>query len=710
MITVQLLGGASLRAGDTPIAGPPAQRHRIALLTLIVATGPQPLARDRAMALLWPERDVASARRLLNLAVHVLRATLGDHVLVSAGDALLLDPSRLTCDLHELRVAINAGVSDRVVQLYTGPLLDGFHLGDSPEFGHWLDERRGELEHVYVGALLTLAEHQALAGDVRARMGTCRRLAAADPYSSVYARMLMLALAAAGDRGSAIQHAREHARRLRDDLALEPDPEVVALARQLRSPPARRVSASDQSLTSHRADSPSVAVLPFRMLGASDDRDYFADGITEDVIANLSKIRALKVISRTSVMRFRDRQQSLREIGATLGATTLLDGSVRRDGNRVRVVAQLVDAQSDRHLWAETYDREVADIFAIQTEVALCIADALRAELTADEHARVRQTPTTNLSAYRLFLEGRQALGRYTIDSIRRALACFEGAVTCDPAFALAYAHIAMAHTELMEVGAIPPELARPPALEAGARAVRLCPDLGEAHCAMGYVTALHRLDWAEAEREFRRALELSPGSADTHDLYGRLCAAIGRYDEAITLLERAQTLDPLAHRLDLATVLLRAERYGEAVRCAEDAAAFDPMHDRTRATLGWAYFLSGRRAEGIAELERATSLAPPSTMWLAQLGQACAMAGDAPRAREILAQLEARASAGYVSPYNMAYVYTGLGDVERALDYVEQAVAERAGPVYGIKGSFLLAPLRTHPRFQALLRGMNLA
>src|SRR5712675_2157301 len=187
MITVQLLGGASLRSGDAPLSGPPAQRHRIALLTLIVAAWPQSLSRDRAMALLWPERDTASARRLLNLAVHVLRAALGDGAIAS------------TCDLHELRSAIAANAPENVVRLYAGPLLDGFHLDDSTDFGYWLDERRSEINHAYIGALLALAARQEQSGDVHGRVGTCRRLVASDPHSGVYAQALMRALDAAGD-------------------------------------------------------------------------------------------------------------------------------------------------------------------------------------------------------------------------------------------------------------------------------------------------------------------------------------------------------------------------------------------------------------------------------------------------------------------------------------------------------------------------------
>lgn len=710
MVTVQLLGGASLRAGDTPLTGPPAQRHRIALLTLTVAAWPQPVARDRAMALLWPEKDTASARRLLNLAVHVLRTALGESTLASAGDGLVFNPARVHCDLHELRTAIAVNDAERIVRAHSGVLLDAFHLDDAPEFGYWLDERRTELAHAYTGALRALAERYERAGDAHAWVGACRRLVAADPYSGPHARLLMRALDAAGDRGAAIRHAHEHARRLREELDLEPDAGVVTLARELRERRTLPVRVSIAPDASPPIRSASVAVLPFRALGATGDDTCFADGVTEDVVAHLSRIGALRVIARTSVKKARERHGTPREIGAALGVATVLDGSVRRAGDRVRIVAQLVDASSDRQLWAETYDREISDIFAIQTDVALRIADALRAELTPDEHARVQRAPTADLQAYRIFLQGREHFIRYTIPEISRALEQFDAAVAADPAFALAHAYVAMANTELMEVGGIAPDVARRRALDGASRALALAPELGEAHCAMAYTMALHELDWGGAEREYRRAIELSPGNSEAYDLYGRLCAAVGRFDEAIALLEQARTLDPLAHRLDLATVLIRAGRYAEAVRLAEDAAAFDPGHDRAHATLGWAYFHDGRRADGIAELERAVAIAPENTMWLAQLGQARGMTGDAAGAREILRDLERRAAAGgYVSPYHMAYVHTGLGESECALDWLERAVARRAGPAYGIKGSFLFTPLREHPRFRALLREMRL-
>ncbi|PYP78142.1 MAG: hypothetical protein DMD35_12635 [Gemmatimonadetes bacterium] len=502
-------------------------------------------------------------------------------------------------------------------------------------------------------------------------------------------------------------------RRLRGTV---PDAVDKAIMRALAKQPADRFpsvaefSVALLSTEAPRSDVVSVAVLPFRNLSADPENEYFADGITEDVIAHLSKISALKVISRNSVMQFKNRSQSLREIGATLGATALLDGSVRRAGSRVRIVAQLVDGQSDRHLWVETYDRQLDDIFAIQTDVALHIADALEAELSRDEQARVRKEPTHDLQAYQLFLHGRQEYIKYTPESIESSIDYFDRAVSRDPTFALALANLSMSYIELAEHGAMAPTLAHPRAESAVVEALRIDPELGAAHCTRGHLRTVREFDWTGAERDFKRALELSPSYADAYDLYGRLCSAQERFDEALTLLRRAQELDPLAHRIDIATTLIRAGRYDEAIVRARDATDVDPGHARAWATLGWALFLAGQRVNGLASLERAVAVAPDSTLWLSQLAEAYGLNGEKGKARDILRQVKELSRTTYVSPYQYVYVYTGLGEYDRALDFLDRAVAERGGPAYAIKGSFLLKPLREHPRFQALLRSMGLA
>ncbi|MGH7549098.1 MAG: protein kinase domain-containing protein [Gemmatimonadales bacterium] len=501
-------------------------------------------------------------------------------------------------------------------------------------------------------------------------------------------------------------------RRLRDAVPVGVE---QALMKALARVPADRFATAGafaEALTTPAQVQPrprSVAVLPFLNLSADPENEYFADGITEDVIAQLSKVRALQVISRTSVMQFKKREQGLREIAAKLEVATLLEGSVRRVGDRVRIVAQLIDAETDQHLWAETYDRQLTDIFVIQADVALHIAAALKAELSPDEKTRIRKEPTSDLQAYQLYLRGRHCFIRYTQEGIGKGIEYFEQAIARDPGYALAYAGMALAYSELGEGGALRPGEAFAQARQAVATALELDSGLGEAHSVLAVLKFECDFDWIGAEQSFKRALELNPSSADTYDYYGRMLSALERYDEAIAALRRAQELDPLAHPLDIATALLRAGRYDDAVRAARPVIELDPHYARGHATLAWAFLKKGLNDEGLAELEKAVSLSPGATLFLAQLGQAYAMVGKVERAREVLRQLEELSRQTYVSPYHMAYVYTGLGEQDQALDRLERAYEERAGAVYGIKGSFLFTSLRSHPRFTALLKRMNL-
>src|SRR5437867_1656494 len=379
----------------------------------------------------------------------------------------------------------------------------------------------------------------------------------------------------------------------------------------------------------------SIAVLPFTNLSPDPENEFFADGITEDVIAQLSKIRALKVISSTSVMPLKKRELSLREIAVQLEVGAVLEGSVRRAGDRVRILAQLIDAETDHHLWAETYDRQLTDIFVIQTDVALRIAAALETELSPDERTRLRREPTRDLQAYKLYLQGRNCSFRYTQEGIRKGIEYFQHAIVKDPGYSLAYVGLALAYAELglgHGAGALKPREAYQQARKAVAKALELDEGLGEAHGMLAFLRVACDFDWTGAEREFKRAFELNPGNADIYALYGHMLSALERYDEAVDALTRAQQLDPLGHRSDLAATLLRVGRYDEAVRAAALVIDLDPHYSMGHGTLGWAYLKKGMYAKGLAELERAIALAPGNTLFLAQLAQAYALVGQGDR------------------------------------------------------------------------------
>jgi TolB-like protein len=456
---------------------------------------------------------------------------------------------------------------------------------------------------------------------------------------------------------------------------------------------------------------PSVGVLPFANLSADPENEFFADGITQDVIAHLAKIKALKVISRSSVMTFKNSRCSLREIGERLGVGALVEGSVRHAGNRVRIVAQLVDTATDEHLWAETYDRDLTDIFSIQTDVALNIAEALRAELSRDERVRVARWPTDDLEAYDLYLRGRDWFYRFTQEGFLRSLIASNAAVVRDPGFALAWTSIAEAHAELCIEGLVPgaPDETIRMARAAASRALEIDEELAEAHSLSGLIRFVFDFDWPGAERDFIRAIELCPGSAEAHDYYGWLCASLERYDDALRQVRFAKELNPLIVKSDVASTLLRAGRNQEALEEAQRMLQSEP-NPRCHSVLGWAQIFNGEPAAGIDSLVRATVLAPGATLFLSQLGEAFALTGNIARAQEILKGLRDRATREFVSPYHFAYIHAGLGEVDAAIDWLENAFERRSGGIYGIKGSYLFRNLHGHPRFESLLRKMNLA
>ncbi len=456
----------------------------------------------------------------------------------------------------------------------------------------------------------------------------------------------------------------------------------------------------------------SVAVLPFLSLSPDPADEFFADGITEDVIAQLSKIRSLSVISRGSAMQFKQRERNVREIGATLRVGSLLQGSVRHAGDRVRIVAQLADAESEQNLWVETYDRQLTDIFQIQSDVALQIAGALQAELSRDEQTRIGREPTRDIRAYRLFLQGRQCCIQYSEEGIRKGIKFFEQAIALDPQYAMAYTGIAKGYADLVvgQGSTLLPEETIRRAKAAAAKALELDGTSGDAHAVLALLKFVFDFDWAGGEAELKLALELSPGSADIYDYYGWFCGALERYDEALAMVTRAEELDPLAHKSDVAGALMRAGRYEDARKAAERGVELDPTFPRVHSTLGWAFMKLGMTARGVAALEEAVRLSPGDTLFLGQLAQAYGIAGQPDRARDVLRQMDELSRGRYVSPYHFAYGYVGLGESDRAMDYLERAARELAGGVFGIKGSFLFASLHSHPRFQALLRQMNLA
>jgi len=450
----------------------------------------------------------------------------------------------------------------------------------------------------------------------------------------------------------------------------------------------------------------SIAVLPFENLSGYPENAYFTDGIQEEILMRLAKIADLKVVSRTSTVRYKRSPENLREIATQLGVANVLEGSVQRTADRVHVNVQLIKAASDTHLWAEAYDRKLTDIFAVESDIAKTIADTLQAKLTGSEQNAIAAQPTENTEAYQLYLRGRYLWNRRTGENLQKALAYFEQAAEKDPHYALAYAGIADSCVLIPIYAAGTPQDYLPRARASAQKAVELDDTLAEAHTSLAYVF-FYDFENAQSVKEFERAISLNPNYAMAHLWYGLgPLSAMGEFERAIAEEKRALELDPISPIInaDLGTVYTLARRYDEAIAQLRDTVEMNPQFYGGHRCLGWALELKGATGEAIAEYHKAFELSD-DPMMLAMLAHAEASIGKQNQARQILGQLTEEAKARYVPAYAFAVIYLALGEKDHALDWLEQAARDHDGFYTNlIKVEPFLDPLRGDPRFETLV------
>jgi TolB-like protein/Tfp pilus assembly protein PilF len=450
----------------------------------------------------------------------------------------------------------------------------------------------------------------------------------------------------------------------------------------------------------------SLAVLPFANLSGNPENAYFAAGIQDEIITRLAKIGELKVISCLSTQRFKSSPDDLPAIAKQLGVANVLQGSVQRSTDAVRVNVQLVKADTDTHLWADTFDRKLTDIFTVESEIAKTIAETLRARLSGSEERAISVRPTANLEAHELYLKGRYVWNRRTAENLKKALNYFQQAAQKDPNYALAYAGIADTYAVMPAYSAGSPQDCLPRAKTAAEKALELDDSLGEAHASLGFVL-IHYFDIAASTKEFERAIELNPSYATAHHWYGRATLLLaGQFDHAIAEGKRAVELDPVSpiNRADLGGVYTMLRRYDEAVQQLRSTLEIDPDFYWAHRYLGLTLELKGETAEAIAEYQKAFELSDDPIM-LAFLAHAEANAGRPNEARQILARLTELAKTRYLPAYAFAVVYMALGEKDQALDWLEKNVRDHASPAINlITIDPYLDPLRGEPRFQALV------
>ena len=456
----------------------------------------------------------------------------------------------------------------------------------------------------------------------------------------------------------------------------------------------------------------SVAVLPFENMSTDPENEYFSDGITDDIIAQLSKISALKVISRTSSMRYKKTTKNIATIAEELGVGALLEGSVRRAGQRVRIVVHLVDPRTENHLWGETFDRQLSDIFEVQSEVAQQITGALSVALSPEEKQRVEKKATESTDAYNLCLLGRFHANKWSGADVQKGIEYYQLAIAKDPAYAVAYAGLADAY-ELLSIGfgSRPPveylALAKGMAL----KALEMDDSLAEAHTSLAYARWLGDLDWSGAEREFRRALDLSSSYVMAHEWYAEYLAALGRYDEAIGSARRAQQIDPLSVPVNRSVgwILYFARRYDESIDELRKALAMDADFLGARLVLWWAYIAKGAHEQAIADLRREVERPGSRSLKKLMLAYACAAAGNREEASGLLWELEPKLAEESRLALLSALALGAMGENDRALQQLERAFEIRDPGLMFLKVAPWADPLRSEPRFRSLLERLGL-
>jgi TolB-like protein/Flp pilus assembly protein TadD len=451
----------------------------------------------------------------------------------------------------------------------------------------------------------------------------------------------------------------------------------------------------------------SLAVLPLRNLSGDPGQDYLADGMTEALIGRLAQLRDLRVISHTSVLRFKDPVLSAPEIGRRLGVEALVEGSVAREGNRIRVTVQLIRAVSDAHFWSETYDREFRDALPLESELAQAIAQRVEVTVTGAERERLATARTVAPEVYENYLKGRFAYDRSrTKADYQESVDSFERAIRLDPSFAPAYLGLSQAYTMLgmVAIGGVPGET-RPKAIDAARKALALDPNLTDAHVLLANIEQ-EQWHWREAEGEYRRALDLSPNDAFAHWGLALWLVCQGRTDEAIAWAQRGQQLDPIAvPGVEVAWILFLSHRYEEALGQLRSVLAVQPDDNEALSTLGFVLAAIGRDREAVPVLEKVIANSRGNPAAIGVLIRADAHSGRRADALKLLADLQRRRAAGYVPAAPFVNAYLGLGDTEAAFGALEQAYVERSNILQFLKVHPYFDPIRTEPRFAQLVR-----
>jgi serine/threonine-protein kinase len=454
----------------------------------------------------------------------------------------------------------------------------------------------------------------------------------------------------------------------------------------------------------------SIAVLPLQNFSGDPQQEFFADGMTEALITDLAQISALRVISRTSVMRYKGTKKSLPEIARELNVDAVVEGSVQRSADRVRIRAELREAHSERHIWSNSYEQDARDVLKLQDDVARAIAGEIQIKITAQEQARLTQARPIDPKVHEWYLLGRYYWNKRTKDGLLKSIDNLQQAIASDPNYALAYAALADSYNLLPDVAGVPPADAFPKARAAASKALELQPDLAEAHTALASVKEDYDWDWSGAEQSYKRAISINPGYEVAHAWYSSLLVELGRMPEALAEAKRAQELDPLSGFINanLAAVLYFSGDYEQAIDQCRKTLAVDPGNTRAHRNLARIYLQQKLYAKAAMELNTALALSPDNADYRSELAYTFGVSGRTEDAQQILDSV--RRLPNKPSPFNLAVIHVGLGEKEKALALLERSVQQKAPGVVTLKVSPIFESLRSTPRFQNLLKKIGIS
>jgi adenylate cyclase len=456
----------------------------------------------------------------------------------------------------------------------------------------------------------------------------------------------------------------------------------------------------------HGEERTSIAVLPFVNMGPDSADEYLSDGMTEEIITALSKASGLRVAARTSSFFFKGKNEDIEKIGQQLRVGTVLEGSVRKAGTKLRVTAQLINISDGYHVWSETYDEDMADVLAIESDVARRVAAALQVTLLAREQEQLQEKPTENPEAHHLYLKGRYYASRWSEEGASKGLTYLQQAIELDPGYALAYQGLAYYYVMFSDWGLAAKD-AMPKARAAAEKALQIEPGLADAHAILGKIHIDYDWDFPAAEHEYKRALALDDNCILAHQFYGYSLAAVRRGSEGVAEAQRAVKIDPLSSEANgfLGAILYFARRYDEAIGVLRETTELDPSYWFTHEWLGQSYLRKGDVERGIAAIRRARDIDPHNAEVLGGLGYAYAVAGQRDAARQIIEELRQLAQRTYVAAYDFAVIYAGLGDIDQAFDWLEKGYDDRSYYLVWLNVAPQLDPLRSDPRFTELLK-----